>query len=142
MMSQSWMGSDFKNEDLINENSIVEDYTHKILRTETIQDRPSWVIELIPREDAAVIWGKVLMWVDKKDYLQLKVEFYDEEMELVNTMIASDIKIMDDRLFATRLEMIPADEEGYKTVMIYNELEFDNNISESFFTLQNMKNVR
>ena len=31
MMMQSWMGSDFTNDDLVKESSITEDYTHKII---------------------------------------------------------------------------------------------------------------
>jgi len=35
MMLQSWMGSDFTNDDLIKESSIIQDYTHKLLGKES-----------------------------------------------------------------------------------------------------------
>jgi len=61
MMMQSWMGSDFTNDDLVRESSIVKDYTHKLLGEETIDKYPCYKVELIPLENAPVVWGKVLM---------------------------------------------------------------------------------
>ncbi|MCB0644033.1 MAG: outer membrane lipoprotein-sorting protein, partial [Phaeodactylibacter sp.] len=87
MMSQSWMGSDFTNDDLVSQTSIVDDFDHKLLGSETVNGMDCYKIELIPHEDAAVVWGKILMWVEKNEYLQLKTEFYDEDGYLVNTML-------------------------------------------------------
>lgn len=87
MMMQSWMGSDFTNDDLVRESSIVKDYTHKLLGEEIVAAYSCYKVELIPLENAPVVWGKVLMWVSKKDYLWLKAEFYDEDDILVSTEI-------------------------------------------------------
>lgn len=143
MMMQSWMGTDFSNDDLVRQSSIVNDYEHKILGDSTIEGRKCWKIELIPHEDAAVVWGKIVTWIDQKDYVQMKTKFYDEDFELVNTMNAYDVKEMDGRFLATRLEMVPADKKGHKTVFIQNSMEFDvPDLDESFFTPQNMKKLR
>lgn len=142
MMMQSWMGSDFTNDDLVRESSIVKDYTHKLLGDETIDNYPCYKVELIPLENAPVVWGKVLMWVSKKDFLWLKAEFYDEDGILVNTEILSDIKKMDDRIIPCRMEMIPADKEGQKTIMIFENTDFDVPLKEDFFSIQNMKKIK
>jgi outer membrane lipoprotein-sorting protein len=142
MMMQSWMGSDFTNDDLVRESSIVKDYTHKLLGEETVDDYLCYKVELIPLEDAPVVWGKVLMWVSKKDYLWLKAEFYDEDGILVNTEILSDVKKMDDRVIPTRIEMIPADKKGQKTIMIFENTDFDVPLKEDFFSIQNMKKIK
>lgn len=142
MMSQSWMGTDFSNDDLVKEASVIDDYEHKIVGETLIEERNCYVIELLPKASAAVIWGKVTMWIDKKDYLMLKVAYFDEDNELINTMQCSDIKMMGGKLLATRMEMIPADKKGNKTVLIYNSLEFDKPIADSFFTTQNMPKVK
>jgi outer membrane lipoprotein-sorting protein len=142
MMMQSWMGSDFTNDDLVRESSIVKDYNHSIIGEEEIDDRTCHKIELIPKPDAPVVWGKVITWVDKKDLLQLKVEFYDEDDYLVNIMLGKDIKMMGGRLLPATFEMIPADEEGKKTVIEQLSIEFDKPIKETFFSIQNMKRVR
>ncbi|MEO1051973.1 MAG: outer membrane lipoprotein-sorting protein [Bacteroidota bacterium] len=142
MMMQSWMGSDFKNDDLVEESSIVEDYEHRIVSDTLIGERPCHKIELIPHEDAPVVWGKVLVYVDKKDYLQLLVKYYDEDDYLINTMVLSDIKAIGGRTIPTKMEMIPAEKENQRTVLIYQEMEFDLPIEDRFFSLQNMKRIR
>lgn len=142
MMMQSWMGSDFTNDDLVKESSMADDYDQELLGEEKIQDYQCYKIQLIPHDDAAVVWGKVIMWISKEELHWLKAEFYDEDGYLVNTEILSDIKKMDDRVMPTRLEMIPADEEGNKTILIFNQIDFNVKIDESFFSQQNMKRIR
>jgi outer membrane lipoprotein-sorting protein len=142
MMMQSWMGSDFTNDDLIRESSLEKDYNHKLLGEETIRGYECYKIELIPKIDAPVVWGKILMWVSKDEFHWLRAEYYDEDENLVNIEILSEIKTMDDREMPTRMEMIPADKEGHKTILIFNEMEFDVDLKESFFSQQNMRRVR
>ncbi len=142
MMSQSWMGSDFTNDDLVRESSTVHDYSHKLLGSEKIDGRDCYRIELVPTEKAAVVWGKVLLWVDKQDFMQLKTEFYDEDGYLVNTMIGKDVKNLGGKLLPARLEVIPADKPNHKTIIEYITLEFDKPIKTDFFSVQNMKRVR
>lgn len=142
MMMQSWMGSDFTNDDLVSESSLVEDYNHKLLGEEKIEGYDCYKIELIPHDDAPVVWGKLMMWVSKEEYHWLKAEYYDEENYLVKTEVMSDIKKMDDRVMPTRLEMIPEDEEGHKTILTFENMEFNIDLKESFFSQQNMKRIR
>jgi outer membrane lipoprotein-sorting protein len=143
MMMQSWMGTDFTNDDLVKQSSIVDDYDHKILGDSTIEGRKCWKIEMIPHEDAAVVWGKVVVWIDQQDYVQMKVKSYDEDGFLVSTLNASEVKNLGGRIMATRLEMIPADKEGHKTVFIQNSMEFDlEELNPDFFTPQNLKRIR
>jgi len=142
MMMQSWMGSDFTNDDLVRESSLVKDYTHKLVGEEIIDGFECYKAELIPLDDAPVVWGKVMMWISKKELHWLKAEFYDEDGYLVNTEILTDVKKMDDRVMPTRLEMIPADDEGHKTIMIFKEIKFNVKLKKSFFSQQNMKRIR
>lgn len=142
MMMQSWMGSDFKNDDLVRQSSIIDDYTHQVLGKETIDGRECYKIQLIPNEDAPVVWGKVIIGVDTKDYLNLKTEHYDEDDELVDTNYGQNIKKMGGRLLPTKMVLIPADEEGHKTIMEYQNIEFDASFNDRFFSTQNMKRVR
>ena len=142
MMMQSWMGTDFTNDDLVRESSMEVDYSHKILGSESLSGRDCWKLELVAKPDAPVVWGKIIVWIDKKDYLQLKSEMYDEDGFLVNTMKGSDIREMDGRVVLTRMELIPEDKPGNKTVMIYKSLKYDIDISEDFFTTQNMKRIK
>lgn len=142
MMSQSWMGSDFTNDDLIRESSTAEDYEHRILREEEYNGRDAWVLELIPKPDTPIVYGKVLMWVDKVHYIQLKVENYDQRDELANTIEFSDIGEMGGRTFPAKMTLTPADKPDQRTILEYQNLEFNVDISESFFTQQNMRRIR
>lgn len=143
MMSQSWMGSDFTNDDLVRESSTVDDYEHRIIETNAeIEGRSAWVIELIPKPETPIVWGKVLIWVDKQEFIQLRVENYDQRNELANHMEFSDIREFDNRLIASKMTLIPADKPDQRTIMNYNDLQFEIDIEESFFTQQNMRRIR
>ncbi len=142
MMSQGWMGSDYTNDDILKESSIVVDYNHKLIGEEKVSGLDCYKIELIPKEDAAVTWGKVIKWVSKKEFWQLKNEYYDEDNELIRTEIASDIKSFGDRRLPSKIEIIPADKPGHKTLVIINSSTFNIKIDENFFSQQNMKRVR
>lgn len=142
MMSQGWMGSDFSNDDIIKETSLARDYTHSILGTETIDGHSAWKIELTPKANAAVVWGKMIVWIEKQDYLQLKAEYYDEDDYLIKTETASDIQTMDGRRIPTHFVIVPAGEEGNETIMNIETIDFNINIDQSFFSQQNMKRLR
>ncbi|EAY26292.1 outer membrane lipoprotein-sorting protein [Microscilla marina] len=141
MMNQSWMGSDFTNDDLVRQSSIVVDYTHKILGSETLEGRDCYKVLLTPKPNAPVVWGKVEMWISKKDYLQLQSKMYDEDGYLVNTMRGSKIKNLGGRVLPSYMEMIPADKPNQKTVLEYKQMVFNKPISDGFFSVQNMKRV-
>ena len=141
MMTQSWMGTDFTNDDLVKESSIVDDYDHRFAGDTVILNRECHTIEMIPKPDAAIVWGKIIVCIDKKDFLELHSKFYDEDGVLINIMNASEIKMMDGRLIPTHLEMIPVDKKGHKTELIYSSISYNTPLQESFFTLQQMKNL-
>ncbi len=141
MLSQGWMGSDYTNDDLLNQSSIVNDYTHKIIGNEEINGRACYKIELLPKENAPVVWGKVLMWISKDEYLTMKSEYYDEDGYLTKTETASEVKTMDGRLIPTKIELIPADKKGNKTLVIIDNITFNKPIQDGFFSQQNMKRL-
>jgi len=119
MMLQSWMGSDFTNDDLVKQSSVVNDYNQTFEQDTVINGMSCYKINMIPNEEAAVVWGKVLVYIEKENYNQFLVKYYDEDDYLVNTMVLSNIKKMG-----------------------YLQMEFDLDIKESFFSLQNMKRIR
>jgi outer membrane lipoprotein-sorting protein len=142
MMLQSWLGSDFTNDDLVKESSVVNDYTHSFAADTVIEGSPCYRIMMIPRENAAVVWGKVIVSVTKVQLLQVRSEMYDEDGELSKVLTADRIKRMSGRMVATRLVMEPAGKQNQRTIMEYSDLQFDIPLQESFFSLQNMRRVR
>jgi outer membrane lipoprotein-sorting protein len=142
MMSQGWMGSDYTNDDILRESSVVDDYIHTIEGEEDIDGRMCYRIKLLAKEDAGVLWSHQLWWVDKKEFIALKAELFDEDGLLVRTEYGKEIKILDGRLLPTLLELIPAENPGNKTVLRIIETKFNVRMEESFFSLQNMKTIR
>lgn len=142
MMSQSWMGTDFTNDDLVKESSTVQDYRHIITKDTQIMGRICYQIRLDPKPEAAVIWGKILLCIDKKDYLLMKAEYFDENNQLVNTMNTTEIGMLGGRILPLRIELIPRDKKGHKTIMEYHKIVFDKPIAEKFFSVQQLSKLK
>ena len=141
-MLQSWMGSDFTNDDLVRQSSIVEDYDHSIAGEDTVEGLRCWKILLVPHPDAGVVWGKVVMWIAHRSFMQLRIEYFDEDGTLVKSFVGSRIRTFDGRSFPSHWEMSPVNEPGKKTVLDYREAKFNMKLEPSFFSEQQMKNLR
>lgn len=142
MMMQSWMGSDFTNNDLVKVSSMVEDYEHEIVGEEKIEGYECWKIRFTPKPEAAVVWGRIDMWIAKGEFYELQAFYYDENIELIKKEFMSQIEQMGDRKLPGHMEMIPVDKEGHKTVMDFVDMEFNVDLSPEFFSIRNMKRVR
>ena len=141
-MSQSWMGTDLTNDDLVRESNKVDDFKYKLLNDTIIDSLNCYQIELIPNEGSNVIWGKIKIFVDQIDFITLRNESYDEDGELINVLKASNIKMMSGIKMATKLEMIPVQKKGQKTIMTIEKLDTNQDLQVTFFTKQNMKRVK
>ena len=142
MMLQNWMGTDLTNDDLVKQSSILEDYTHKITGEEVKEGYMCWLIELTPKEDAPVVWGKVLIWVDQSEYMMLQSDYYDEDDFLVNQMIGSDVKDFSGKKLPSKLRVVPIENKGQETILTYDTLEFDLKIPDQYFTTNYIKRIR
>ena len=146
MMLQSWMGSDFTNDDLVRESSEVEDYSHKLLGVDPGSDktggRPAYVIEYLPHEHAPVVWGRIVAWVDSERWNPLFQEFYDEDGVRIRELRFSDVRLVDGRNVPHLWSLKPLDKKGHSTVIRVEEMRYDLEIAESVFTTRNLKRVR
>jgi len=141
MMLQSWMGSDFTNDDLVRASSIVTDYTHTLLGSEVYEGVECYKIQLIPKPEAGVVWAKVVVWISIKGFLELKTDYFDEDGKSVKSFVGSKVKSFGDRQLPAHWEMIPNDSPGNKTILEYDDLKFNISMNEDNFSLQNMKRV-
>jgi outer membrane lipoprotein-sorting protein len=143
MMLQSWMGSDFTNDDLVRESSEVEDYTHRLLGVDPGSARSggrrSYVVEYTPREDAPVVWGRILAWIDAERWSPLFQEFYDEDGVEIREMRFSDLREVDDRYVPHLWTLTPLDKEGHRTEVRVSKIRYDLEIDDSVFTTRNLK---
>jgi len=139
LMMGSWMGSHFTNDDLVKESTLVDDYHHRITFEGEREGQDVYEITLFPKEEAAVVWGKIVILIRKKDLIPLNEEFFDEKEKPVRKMIFSDVKKMGGRLLPSKMTVIPYDKLGESTEVTYVEIAFDMEIPDTFFSLRNLK---
>ena len=135
MMLQNWMGSDFTNDDMVKQSSIVDDYDPRILKKEG----SVVTIELIPKEDAAVVWGKIITYIDTTTYTSQKDVFYDEDGEEVRTFFYKDVKKYGKYYTPTHWRVQPADKPSNSTEILLEDVKYDSDISEQYFRKSALK---
>ena len=139
MMSGSWMGSHFTNDDLVKESTIEDDYTSSISFEGKRDGVNIYELTSIPKEDAAVVWGRVVMEIVQKTLSPYRALYYDEEGLLIRTMTFDQPKIINKRTVPMRLILQPKDKPEESTVIVYKDIILDVPLAYSFFSLQNLQ---
>jgi len=141
MMGQSWMGSDFSNKDVTRADDIVEQYNHTIMGEDTHEGMRVVIVESVPKEDAAVVWGKEVLHI-REDKIVLLHQFYDQDGELVKQQRTLKIDEAGGRLTATvqRMEKIAEPDEWTEIRVL--DVKYDVELSDNVFTLSNLRNPR
>ena len=142
MMSGSWMGSHFTNDDLVKESRLIEDFDITASFDGERDGVNVWEFTLTPKPEAPVVWGSIEYRVRKDDDMPLWARYYDEDGKLARTLEFSDFRRMGGRLVPAVMNMQPADKPGERTTMLYDHIEFDIDLDESFFSLQTLKRRR
>ena len=139
MMSSSWMGSHFTNDDLVKQSRMAEDYTFSITFEGMKDSKEIIEVTCLPNKEAAVVWGKVEVVVYADDYLPLRMIYYDEDLLLSRTLEFTNIEMMDGKMIPTMMNMIPTDEPGESTTVKWEEVKFDVTIDDDFFSLRKLQ---
>ncbi|MBT6341377.1 MAG: outer membrane lipoprotein-sorting protein [Desulfobacula sp.] len=139
MMSQSWQGSDFSNNDLAKSDSLIKDYVHTLEDTKIDEGKKVYYIKSMPKPEAPVIWGMIKLTI-REDNILLSESFFDEDLETVKIMTAWDIQMTNDRLFPLKWKMQKADITDEYTLFVYEKVNFKKSLSKSIFTRTNLKN--
>ena len=136
MMSASWMGSHFTNDDLVQESRYQDDYDC-VLSDES--DSELWVINCVPHQDAPIVWGRVSLSMRRSDELPTEARFFDEDGELVRTMLYDQVRELSGRRIPTRMRVVPADKPEEFTEMNYEEMRFDVEHPAQTFSLRSLR---
>lgn len=139
MMMGSWMGSHFTNDDLVKESRMEDDYNPSITFEGVRDDAEIMEFTLTPKPDAPVVWGKIVAIVIKDGFIPLKYYYYDEDMNIARTFIFSQVVDLAGRPRPKIMKVIPADKPDEYTEIIYDKLELDISIDDSFFSLSRLK---
>lgn len=135
MMLQKWMGSDITNDDMVKQSSLVEDYMPKIIKREA----SVVTIELTPKENAPVVWGKIVTNIDTSTYTSNRDIFYDEEGKEVRFFIYENVKKIGTYYLPTYWRIESADKKDSYTEIILEDVKYDSNISDEYFTKSALK---
>jgi len=138
MMLQSWNGSDYTYDDMVRGETLTEDYDITIVGTERIDNIDCWKLQLIPKPNAPVVWGKIIYWVRKEDHLPSQVEYFDEKGKLMRTMVMSDFKNMGERIVPTVWTMYNSD-KTHSTEIKMDEASFDTKLPNNIFSLKELE---
>jgi outer membrane lipoprotein-sorting protein len=141
LMLQSWMGSDFTNDDLMKVSSLVTDYTHKLQGPAKIAGEATVLIECTPKPNAPVVWGKINHWARVSDDLPVKQEYYDEKGKLIRTLTLSDFKRLDDRVIPTVWRMEKTSNPNESTTVTYEKVLYDRGVEEAMFNRDELKKI-
>ena len=134
MMSGSWMGSDFSNDDLVRESSLVEDYVV------TQQAENGHIVLLLePKPDTVTVWGSITIKVNAESLLPVEQAYFDDRGQKIRVMSFDQIKQFGDRSLPSRMTMTPLNKMGHKTIMIYDNLNLSDQVDDSIFTQRNLK---
>ena len=139
MMSASWMGSHFTNDDLVKESRMADDYTFEVTFQGKRNNQELIDITCYPKPDAAVVWGKVVVIARPEDYLPIASKYYDEDLNLARTMIFSKIGLLGGRLLPAKMVIIPEDKPKEKTEITYDNIHFDLELPKDTFSLRNLQ---
>jgi len=134
MMLSNWMGSDFSNDDLVKMQSVVVDYTHKILA----EKDAVFTVESIPRPHAPVVWGKIIRRI-RDDGMPLREDYFDEHGIHIRQLVFDRVQKMGGRDIPTRWLMQADATPDKHTVMLLEDVVFDAVIEDSVFTRRNMR---
>jgi outer membrane lipoprotein-sorting protein len=139
MLSGSWMGSHFTNDDLVKDSRMAEDFTFEMRSTPSENPEGLYVIDCIPKPDAAVVWGKVVVKIAGRTELPTEIAYYDEKGAVRRTMTFDDVRNIGGRSIPCRMRLVPTDKAGEFTEVVYESIEFNLDIPPSTFTLQALK---
>ena len=139
MMSSSWMGSHFTNDDLVKQSRMVIDYDFSITY-EGLRDGVDIVeISCIPKKNAAIVWGKVEVIVYRNDFIPLSIVYYDEDLKLSRTLKFSNIQMLGGKKIPLQMKMVPTDDPEESTAILWEKIDFDLAIKDDFFSLRKLQ---
>ena len=141
MMMSSWMGSDFTNDDLVKESTLMDDYVARLVPGVPEQSG-LYLIELVPKEQTPTVWSRVTIEIRRRDLMPLRQFYYDEKGRKMRRLEFGDIKVLGGRKIPALMELVPLNKEGHRTVIRYLEAHFGGELDRDIFTLRNLRKKR
>lgn len=142
LMGGSWMGSHFTNDDLVKESHLIQNFDIEIAFDGVREGERVWEFLLTPKPEAAVVWGSIREEVRQRDLMPIWARYYDEDGALVRELTFGDFRMMGGRMVPATMTVTPTDKPDERTIIRYENLEFDVDIEPSFFSLRRLRSDR
>jgi outer membrane lipoprotein-sorting protein len=131
----SFVGSDFTYEDISGRD--LNDEQHTLLRSETLNDRPAYVIESRPK--AAATYARRVSWIDSERWLPLKEEYYDAQNALQRVFQAEKVENIEGHWTVT-VRSMTSSQSGHRTDVTFKSVRYDTGLAPDVFTEHSLRN--
>ncbi|MEM8501273.1 MAG: outer membrane lipoprotein-sorting protein [Pseudomonadota bacterium] len=125
-----FMGSEFTYEDM--SSGQVEKYDYKYLRDETLNDMDMFVVEFYPKDEFSG-YKRQILWVDKEELRNHKIEFYDRRDGLLKVMEMHDYRQYNDKFWRSHKLVMTNQQTGKSTDLIWKDYKFSVGLSDADF---------
>lgn len=137
--SGPFVGSEFAYEDISSQE--LKKYTYKWLRDEPCGTLECFVVEQVPTYKNSG-YTRMIVWYDKAEYRQQKIDFYDRKGSLLKTLTYSDFRQYLDKYWRAHDLFMVNHLTGKKTRLKFEKIEFRTGLKEKDFSKNRLKRAR
>lgn len=138
--SGSFMGSEFAYEDIASQE--IEKYSYKWLRDEIYQGRDCFIVESYPVDKKYSGYTRLVSWIDKAEYRNWKIEYYDRKKSHFKTLTFKNYKQYLSKYWRPDEMNMVNHQNGKSTQLIWNSYQFRTGLTESDFTKNSLKRAK
>ncbi len=134
MRNQTFLGTDFSQEDMALIR-YADDYApRRIGETDT-----HWELELTPKPDAAVGYGKLRLKVKKGLYLLEQIDYFEKSGAKQKVEERMNFKLYDGKYWNASNMRMTTVKDNHQTLLNNIDQRFDTGLSDSFFSPRNLQ---
>lgn len=133
----SFVGSDFSYEDVSGRE--VDADTHTLVREDTLDGRPVYVIRSVPKDEKSVEFSYRLAWIDRESFVTWREEYYDKRGQLYKVYTADQVRQVDG-LWTTLRRTMENVQNGHRTVVTSLEVRYNVGLEDSLFSERYLRN--
>jgi hypothetical protein len=133
------MGSHLTNDDLVKNDRLADDFNATQTFSGARDNEQIFELTLTPKAKAKTVWGKIVLALRQSDQLPVHEQFFDESGHLVRTVSYLEYKTLGGKTVPTLLRVLPAGKPSEQTELRYDELQFDVQLGDSFFSLHELQ---
>jgi len=133
----AFLGTDFSYEDIkLDGKWDVSDYNFSLMTGESIDGIAAYKLSAIPKTAAIAKelgYGKTEFWVDKSNWMVLKVDFWNVKQNPLKTMIVEGIRQVDGIWTRSGLHILNH-KTGHQTQFTFSDIDYKTPVKNSWFT--------